>query len=540
MNKPLLLLAACASMACAEMSATITIAGSETTYATLSEAVAAAESGAVITIDEGYTQATQIVFPAASATAKAITIKGTDGVVVEYRGEYLFNSQNAANVINVENLIFKYIASASTTRSTFAIGRGSLNLKNVEVQNANITGENGVIMLNNGNSNIPAVTLDNVKLINCNVEAPAQVIVNNTNVVLAGDTELSLQLKGSNSIRDASAFTGKVELVLDETRAVNSVIVNNCTDATRFTVAGVSDKILLANNGNLVLSDVPVIVNETTSTGYSDIASAVKGANTGDAFTLYKDVTVAGSIDVAGKTIAITGKTGDERIIRATGWTKYFFLLNQETSELTLENLTIDGNSVEMPNPMLQPTAAAKLNLVNVLVQNCVVNNERGLIDNNNSNPGTWHFDGVKFDNCDASTQLVTANAAGNTIKGDNDFTLRVHNTFTVDASGSNNTVPVRVTPNYVDLGGAGKSRAAITNCADADQFTSGSDLFNLTFDNGTYSFVQKNPTGVENIEINGAATIRWYNLRGEETTPSAAGVYIKVEGNKATKVYVK
>lgn len=540
MNKPLLLLAACASMACAEMSATITIAGSETTYATLSEAVAAAESGAVITIDEGYTQATQVVFPAATATAKTITIKGTDGVVVEYRGEYLFNSQNAANVVNVENLTFKYIATASTTRSTFAIGRGSLNLKNVEVQNANITGENGVIMLNNGNSNIPAVKLDNVKLINCNIEAPAQVIVNNSNVVLAGDTELSLQLKGTNYIKDASAFTGKVELVLDESRAVNSVIVNNCTDATRFTIAGVSDKILLANNGNLVLSDIPVIVNETTSTGYSNFYTAMGNAQSGEIFTLYSDVTMNSSIDLNGRVITIKGANADVRIIRATGWTKYFFLLNKETSELTLENLTIDGNSVEMPNSMFQPTAAAKLNLVNVLVQNCVVNNERGLIDNNNSNPGTWHFDGVKFDNCDASTQLVAANAAGNTIKGDNYFTLRVYNNVTVDAAGANNTVPVRVTPNYVELGGDGKSRAAITNCSDAAQFTSGSDLFNLTFDNGTYSFVQKNPTGVENIEINGAATIRWYNLRGEETTPSAAGVYIKVEGDKATKVYVK
>lgn len=47
-------------------------------------------------------------------------------------------------------------------------------------------------------------------------------------------------------------------------------------------------------------------------------------------------------------------------------------------------------------------------------------------------------------------------------------------------------------------------------------------------------------PTGVEAIELNENTPAVYYNLQGVKVTNPANGVYIKVQGNKASKIYVK
>ena len=46
--------------------------------------------------------------------------------------------------------------------------------------------------------------------------------------------------------------------------------------------------------------------------------------------------------------------------------------------------------------------------------------------------------------------------------------------------------------------------------------------------------------TGVEGVEVENDATVEYYNLQGVKVNNPANGIFIKVQGNKASKVYVK
>ena len=47
-------------------------------------------------------------------------------------------------------------------------------------------------------------------------------------------------------------------------------------------------------------------------------------------------------------------------------------------------------------------------------------------------------------------------------------------------------------------------------------------------------------PNGIEGVEVENDATIEYYNLQGVKVNNPANGIFIKVQGNKASKVYVK
>ena len=47
-------------------------------------------------------------------------------------------------------------------------------------------------------------------------------------------------------------------------------------------------------------------------------------------------------------------------------------------------------------------------------------------------------------------------------------------------------------------------------------------------------------PSGVESIELNENAPATYYNLQGVKVNNPANGIYIKVQGSKASKVFVK
>ena len=520
------------ALATLPMSAIVTIEGDENEYATISAAVAEAPTGSTIHVTESYLEETTI-----NPGEKNLTIKGEEGVVVSFKGQFVVSLQNAACSLSIENITFENTLTSTNTRNTFAIGRGSIYLTNVTIDGADVNNAAGIISLNNSNSNIPNAQFDNVKIVNSSIEgAPAQVVVNNSNLTLSGDTELSIQLKGSNTIKSAENFTGNVTLVLDEGRALNTVVVYNCTDSSHFTLENMEGLTLQPQDGNLILAEVPAILNATTGVGYSSINTAVAEAESGATLILNKDITFTSRPTLGGKALTIKGATGNEKIIRGEGFGVYFFMLNNEADNLTLENLTIDGNNVETTASMFQPAAGASLTLKNVEVTNCLTTNARGLIDNNNSNPGTWHMDGVRFTDCEVPNQTVTANAAGNTIKGSNDFTLRVNGDFTVDASGIDNATPLHVYVDKPDLG-----RIVITHCWTDDQFVCDNSGLFLTPENGNLEIsLYSIPTGIENVEIDSQAAATFYNLKGEVVEPSTPGLYILKQGTTVRKVYVK
>lgn len=531
MNKQLLAITACMAMGYMPMSAVVTIDGNENDYASISKAMEDAKDGDVILVTESYLEETTI-----NPGDKNITIKGSEGIVISYKGQYVVSLQNASCSLTLENLTFKNTLTSPNTRNTFAVGRGSLYITDVTIDGADVNNATGIISLNNGNSNIPNAKFDNLKIINSNITtAPAQVVVNNSNLSLSGDTDLSIQLKGANTIKSAEGFTGHATLVLDADRALNSVVVNNCTDPSRFTISGMDDKSLQVIDGNLVLAEAYPIVNETTGKGYTTLNDAIKEARNGEIIILNKDVTLSSRPTIGGKSLIITGATGEEKIIRGENFLQYLFLLNNIADNLTLDNLVIDGNNIETAASMLQPSAGASVTLSNVKIINCKTTNARGLIDNPTNNAGTWHLDGVEFTDCEVPNQHVTACAAGNSIKGNNILTLRINDKYTVDAAGIDNSDPA-----YVTFGSPESDQTAFTNCNDKNQFVCANDGYILAADGDNLILEADTTTGIDDITFDSTLNVRWFNLMGQPVTPTVPGLYIKFDGHKSTKVYVK
>ena len=47
-------------------------------------------------------------------------------------------------------------------------------------------------------------------------------------------------------------------------------------------------------------------------------------------------------------------------------------------------------------------------------------------------------------------------------------------------------------------------------------------------------------PNGIEGVEVENDETVEYYNLQGVKVNNPANGILIQVQGNKASKVYVK
>ena len=72
-----------------------------------------------------------------------------------------------------------------------------------------------------------------------------------------------------------------------------------------------------------------------------------------------------------------------------------------------------------------------------------------------------------------------------------------------------------------------------------------GSDMKVITTLNEHYKtlvmdgIIEAQETGIENITI-GNSDVKFFNLQGVEIATPSNGVFIKVDGNKATRVFVK
>lgn len=472
MNKPLLALAALAVLGVASMTAQVTIEGSDTEYTSVSEAVKTLTDATPVTIhvNSSYTETASIAIT--ENNTRNITIVGDNGVVISYGGIILFNQGDRNSSITLENLTLSYTGKGENGRSTINIGRGSLSMRNVTIENASVTNVNGVISLNNGNSNIPDAVFNNVKLVNCIASsAPALVVANNSNVSLSGNTEFSILLKGQNTIKNASAFTGNVTIVFDAERTVGSVIVKNCSDRSHFALKGVNGKMLKVEGGNLVLAEEnadAVVINDNTGTGYADLPAAVGAATSGQTLILNQNVTLTDALRLRNKILTIKGATGSEVITlnHAKSLLNYTNTDNGgQPDYLTLENLTIDGNNEERPASLLEPGYGGSATLNNVNIRNVNYTGNNAII-RNNSNAGTWRLNGVTFENCTAKNQLVLSNVAGNSIAGNNSFTLRVNVPNSVDAAGIVKGSNIDVT-----VGSPAMGAVIFTNCPAENPF---------------------------------------------------------------------
>ncbi len=111
--------------------------------------------------------------------------------------------------------------------------------------------------------------------------------------------------------------------------------------------------------------------------GYSTLAAAVAAAAENDTLIINENVEIAGNRLETNVPLTIMGKTGTEKILRATGLNNITILPKKV---LTLKNLILDGQNVDLDKPAIE-AGSALVTLDNVTVQNFKrTNGQQGLI----------------------------------------------------------------------------------------------------------------------------------------------------------------
>lgn len=105
--------------------------------------------------------------------------------------------------------------------------------------------------------------------------------------------------------------------------------------------------------------------NKNTGVGYSTLAAAVAAAAENDTLVINENVEISSRLET-NVPLTIIGKTGDEKVLRATGLNAITILPKKA---ITLKDLIIDGQNVDRNQPAIEASNAL-VTLDNVTVQN--------------------------------------------------------------------------------------------------------------------------------------------------------------------------
>ena len=185
--------------------------------------------------------------------------------------------------------------------------------------------------------------------------------------------------------------------------ALATIKANAAADGT-FTLLLTNNDLLNSNNKRSYLSsnsandeaNRPTLVATTTAPtpktakigdkGYDDLAAALAAVQDGETITLLADQEVAARINVKDKAITIDG--GGYAIKRATSYANGLMFLTQaktadtgKDAELTLQNITIDGQNVSTTAAVIEASNNGTTTLNGVTVQNVVTSASASVIN---------------------------------------------------------------------------------------------------------------------------------------------------------------
>ncbi|MDE6394756.1 MAG: hypothetical protein K2K77_05380, partial [Duncaniella sp.] len=361
-------------------SAQVTIGG--TNYATLEEAWADAKNGDVIELKQDVTVGETLLqsyytgeITIKSAAGRTFKISRTSGDIP------MFVSYAKGDVINFENVILDGASIESAEPMVKANFRGVVNMKNVNIVNGVNTEATGII--NVFGQTGAALNADNLTISDC--EATAGVVVDGVATVknacsfsayLADNSEVM------NVVTDEGLNGGKVTVLFNTEKYGYGDVVVKGTESSVYFASGVTKYALDGAEGNLVLAPV-VTIGETP---YDSLDEAWAAAVSGDEIVLHGDVVLDGILSAYYKG-AFTIKSAEGKvctITRGSGSTA-MFLASGGGDIINLENVVLDGASIETAQTMILANNRGVVNLKNVTVANGVTTGNDGLINANGS-----------------------------------------------------------------------------------------------------------------------------------------------------------
>ena len=278
---------------------------------------------------------------------------------------------------------------------------GTTILKDVTVQNCINTAD--AIIVNKGNGKL---TLNGVTFTNC-TPSNAPVFVGTNNVTLAGNNSISsIYVEKNNVLTGTDAtHTSAINLMVENTREAGTLVKGG--KVAQYTVTGAAEGLELAQIGSDVALIVPVAPTaKIGETNYADLVTALAAAQDGDNIVLLDNQEISSRVNI--KNISVT-ISGDKIIKRATSYTDGLLFLTQKADEgkttaLTLDGVTLDGQSVETTTALIEASNNASTTLKDVTIQNVTTTADAVIV---NKTGGKLTLDGVKFSGCSAAKAEV-------------------------------------------------------------------------------------------------------------------------------------
>lgn len=291
----------------------------------------------------------------------------------------------------------------------------------------------------------------------------------------------------------------------------------------------------------VVVGDFPVQIEG--GNGYADLATAWDAAVDGDVIVLNEDQTINSRVN-GKKGCSITIKAGKANTIsRASGYKGILILANNGGTTI-LEDLTIDGADISVTGSTLEQSGG-NLTLKNVTLKNVNGSGNKGYIVFMSS--GTGNVENLTVENCipvsvnnqEKDTKAdVFVGLKSVTFSGNNKCSVYIEKDHFIKAGeGLSNTEPVEL---RCEAARATDSRI-VENCADATQFKMGTPGFTLVAKEG-HLHVSKTETSL--IDVIGSdddnAPVEYFNLQGVRVENPENGLYIRRQGKKVEKVFVR
>lgn len=285
------------------------------------------------------------------------------------------------------------------------------------------------------------------------------------------------------------------------------------------------------------VSVLPSPVQIEGKDGYPTLADAWNAAVDGDVIVLNEDQTINDRVN--GKSeCSITIKAGKANTIsRASGYKGILILANNGGTTI-LEDLTIDGADIPVTGSTLEQNKG-NLNLKNVTLKNVNGSGDKGYIVIMGG--GNAAIENLTVENCTpaAATKAdVFVGLKSVTFSGNNKCSVYIEKDHFIKAGeGLANTEPVEL---RCDAARATDTRI-VENCADATQFKMGTPGFTLVAKEG-HLHVSKTETSL--IDVIGSdddnAPVEYFNLQGVRVENPENGLYIRRQGKKVEKIFVR
>ena len=203
-----------------------------------------------------------------------------------------------------------------------------------------------------------------------------------------------------------------------------------------------------ASNGDMYMTKPADPTVKIGTTGYADLAAALAAVQDGETISLLADQEVSSRINVKNMSITIDGQS-QYAIKRAASYTNglLFVTLKADegyTSQLTLNNIVLDGQSVETSAAFIEAGNSGTTILNGVTLKNITTTADAAVI---NKAAGMLTLNGVTFTNCITASAMVFVGTNKVTLKGENTIpNIYLAGTNVLNADNATATSPITLT----------------------------------------------------------------------------------------------